>query len=110
MDIGLPLQKLAESGLLGVLLLIALFAVAYIYRVRDKDREKYQAALNDLQEKRVAEAKEVKELVAVPLEAQKETLDLIVETQEVQSAQSERLFKVVNNIDSNLDKLVRKRL
>lgn len=107
MDIALPLQKLVESGLLGILLVLSLFGLAYIYRVRDKDREKYQTAINDLQEKRIAEAKEIKELVATPLEAQKETLELVVDTQEVQSAQQERLFKIVNNIDSNLDKLVK---
>lgn len=48
------LTKLAESGLLGLLLVIALGAIVFLYKeVKSKDKE-----VNDLQELRIKDLKE----------------------------------------------------
>lgn len=61
------LIKLAETGILGILLAISFIAIGYLYRDNRK-----------LQSDRIADLKESRSLITEPLQAIKQTVDLIL--------------------------------
>ena len=61
------LKQLAETGILGLLLAIAIFAIYTLYREN-----------KNLQEKRVQDALETRNKMLEPLQAIKQTVDLIL--------------------------------
>lgn len=60
-------QKLFESGLLGVLLAIALFVIGFLYK-----------EVRNLQDKRIEDMRQARDLIVAPMNAVKQTVDLIL--------------------------------
>lgn len=61
------IQKLAESGILGVLLAISLVAIVYLYK-----------EVRSLQEKRIEDLKESRDAIIKPLNSLQETVTRIL--------------------------------
>lgn len=61
------LIKLAETGILGILLALSFIAIGYLYRDNRK-----------LQSERITDLKESRSLITEPLQAIKQTVDLIL--------------------------------
>lgn len=69
MESAEPLLKLAETGTLGILLALSLIAIGILYR----DNRKLQA-------ERIKDLKEARDVVKEPLQAIKQTVDLILQS------------------------------
>lgn len=63
------LLKLAETGILGILLALSLIAIGILYRDNRK-----------LQNERINDLKETRDVVQAPLQAIKQTVDLILQS------------------------------
>lgn len=68
MDATQALKSIIESGLLGALLVVSLFAIAFMYREN-----------KSLQEKRIEDLRQARDAIAEPLGAVKRTVELILD-------------------------------
>jgi len=62
------MEKLAESGMLGVLLVISLTAVYFLYR-----------EIQRVQDERIKDLKEARDSISEPLDAVKRTVELVLD-------------------------------
>ncbi len=68
MDATQALKSIIESGLLGALLVVSLFTIAFMYREN-----------KSLQEKRIEDLRQARDAIAEPLGAVKRTVELILD-------------------------------